>query len=189
MKQITTDEAILGMLFARDENGLREIQTVYGKLCYKLANDILKSSEDSEECVNDMLLKVWQTIPPKHPDSLIAYIIRLVRNTALNRYLAMKAKKRGGKQFEEAWEELENTLESKDDLTETVDLHELTHTIESFLDTLSQQTRNIFLRRYYMSESVAEIAKRYDMGISAVKISLKRTRDKLKDHLRGEGVL
>ena len=41
MKQ-KTDEAILGLLWQRDESALREIQTSYGKLCHKLANDILR---------------------------------------------------------------------------------------------------------------------------------------------------
>ena len=102
MKQ-KTDDAILGLLFERDESALQEIQTAYGKLCYRLANDILNNREDSEECVNDMLLKVWSTIPPKRPDSLIAYIITIIRNTAVNRYLAAKTQKRGVRQFEAAW--------------------------------------------------------------------------------------
>ncbi|MBR3044079.1 MAG: sigma-70 family RNA polymerase sigma factor [Oscillospiraceae bacterium] len=188
MKQ-KTDDAILGMLFERDESALQEIQTAYGKLCYRLANDILNNREDSEECVNDMLLKVWSTIPPKHPDSLIAYIITIIRNTAVNRYLAAKTQKRGGRQFEAAWEELETTLESDENLHDTVETHELTREIERFLDTLTPRTRNIFLRRYYMSESISEIADTYGMGVSAVKISLMRTRDKLKKYLREEGLL
>ena len=73
-------------------------------------NGILNSREDSEECVNDMLMKVWQTIPPKHPDSLLAYVITIIRNTAVNKYLAQKTEMRGGKQFEAAWEEIEDTL-------------------------------------------------------------------------------
>ena len=188
MKQ-NTDAAILGMLFARDETALTEIQSVYGKLCFKLANDILNCREDSEECVNDMLLKVWQTIPPKRPDSLLAYVITIIRNAAVNKYHALRAQKRGGKQFAEAWDELETTLQSTENLNETVEQHELTRKIEGFLDTLSVQTRNIFLRRYYMSESIPEIAERYDMGVSAVKISLMRTREKLKKYLQGEGLL
>ena len=188
MKQ-TTEGAIIGMLLNRDETALQEIQTAYGKLCYKLANDILNNREDSEECVNDMLLKVWKTIPPNHPDSLLAYVITIIRNTAVNRYLALKTQKRGGKQFETAWEELETTLESDENLNDTVDLHELTHQIEVFLDTLTPQTRKVFLRRYYMSESIAEVSEACGMSESAVKISLMRTREKLKTYLRKEGLL
>ena len=189
MKKEKTDGVILGLLWKRDETALQEIQTAYGKLCYKLAYDILKCREDSEECVNDMLLKVWETIPPKRPDSLLAYSITIVRNAAVNRYLSKKTERRGGKQFQQAWDEFENSLVSRDDLNETVDLHELTHYIERFLDTLSERTRNVFLRRYYMSESIQEIAERYQMSSSAVKISLMRTREKLKKYLREERLL
>ncbi|MBP0966691.1 MAG: sigma-70 family RNA polymerase sigma factor [Oscillospiraceae bacterium] len=188
MNQIT-DDAILGMLFDRNEAALQELQRAYGKLCFKLAYDILDCREDSEECVNDMLLKVWQTIPPNRPDSLLAYVIAIVRNGAVNRYHAMKTQKRGGKQFIQAWEELESTLQSKENLEAAVDEHELTQGIEHFLDTLSVQTRNVFLRRYYMSESVQEIADRCGMSVSAVKISLMRSREKLKKYLRKEGLL
>ena len=188
MNQIT-DDAIIGLLFERNETGLQELQKAYGKLCFKLADDILDCREDSEECVNDMLMKVWQTIPPSRPKSILAYMIRIVRNMAVNRYHALKAQKRGGNQFAEVWDELEHTLQSQEDLDETVDEHELIQGIEHFLDTLSMQTRNVFLRRYFMSESVQEIAECCGMSVSAVKISLMRSREKLKKYLREEGLL
>ena len=188
MNQIT-DDAILGMLFERDETALQEIQKAYGKLCFKLADNILDCREDSEECVNDTLMKIWQTIPPNRPQSLLAYMIRIIRNIAVNRYHAMKAQKRGGKQFAEVWDELEGTLQSNEDLDAAVDGHELTQGIERFLDTLSLQTRNVFLRRYYMSESVQEISEHCGMSVSAVKISLMRSREKLKKYLEKEGLL
>ena len=188
MNQIT-DDASLGMLFERDETALKELQKAYGKLCFKLADNILDSREDSEECVNDTLMKIWQTIPPNRPQSLLAYMIRIIRNIAVNRYHAMKAQKRGGKQFAEAWDELEGTLQSQEDLDAAVDGHELTRGIERFLDTLSLQTRNVFLRRYYMSESVQEISEHCGMSVSAVKISLMRSREKLKKYLEKEGLL
>ena len=188
MNQIT-DDAILGMLFERNETALQELQKAYGRLCFRLADDILDCREDSEECVNDTLMKVWQTIPPNRPRSLMAYMIRIIRNMAVNRYHAMKAQKRGGNQFAEVWDELEATLQSHEDLDAAVDEHELTRGIERFLDTLSLQTRNVFLRRYYMSESVQEISQHCGMSVSAVKISLMRSRDKLKTFLGKEGLL
>ena len=183
------DREIVNLYWQRSEQAITETARKYGRYCHIIAYNILENSEDSEECVNNMLLKVWKTIPPKHPDSLVAYLITIIRNTAVNRYLARKTQKRGGKQFEAAWEELEATLESREDLNDTIDTHELTREIERFLETLTPRTRNIFLRRYYMSESIAEISAAYNMSASAVKISLMRTRDKLKSYLREEGLL
>lgn len=184
-----TEGSILAQLFQRDETALREIQNLYGKLCYKLADEILDCKEDSEECVNDMLMRIWNTIPSNRPRNLQAYVVTVLRHLAFDKYKAVTAKKRGGKQFETALEELGDTLASADDPNHTVDEHELTKAIEHFLDTLSPQTRNIFLRRYFMSESVKEIAERYDLSVSAAKISLMRTRDKLQKFLRKEGLL
>ena len=92
------DAKIIELCLARDERAVEEINDRYGRLCYSIAYNLLQSREDAEECVNDMLLKVWKTIPPNHPDSLLAYVITIIRNTAVNRYLALKTQKRGGKQ-------------------------------------------------------------------------------------------
>ena len=183
------EQDIMQMLLQRDESALDVIRKEYGRQCFQLANDILGCKEDAEECLSDLLMRTWQTIPPNRPQSLLAYMIRIIRNIAVNRYHAMKAQKRGGKQFAEVWDELEGTLQSNEDLDAAVDGHELTQGIERFLDTLSLQTRNVFLRRYYMSESVQEISEHCGMSVSAVKISLMRSREKLKKYLEKEGLL
>ncbi|MBR5722241.1 MAG: sigma-70 family RNA polymerase sigma factor [Oscillospiraceae bacterium] len=183
------EQAIIARLNRRDESALEQVQSGYGKLCGKLAYDILGSWEDSEECVSDMLMKVWQTIPPNHPESLKAYLITLIRHLAIDRYHLQTAKKRGGTQFDEALDELEDTLVSDDNISAAVEKRELTRAIECFLDTLPQKSRNIFMRRYYMADSVRGIADAYGIGVSAVKISLMRTRNKLNQFLKEEGYL
>ncbi|MCR4759333.1 MAG: sigma-70 family RNA polymerase sigma factor [Oscillospiraceae bacterium] len=183
------EAAILALLQKRDESALEQIRDEYGKLCGKLAQDILGCREDSEECVNDMLMKVWQTIPPGRPESLKAYLITLTRHLAVDRYRAQTAKKRGGTQFDGVLEELQDTLASDEDVSAAVEKREMTLAIERFLDTLSPQARKVFMRRYYMADSVRGIADAYGMGVSAVKISLMRTRSKLKQYLKEEGFL
>ena len=183
------EQAIIALLQKRDESALEQIRSGYGKLCAKLAYDILGCWEDSEECVSDMLMKVWQTIPPKHPDSLKAYLITLIRHLAIDRYHLLTAQKRGGTQFAEALDELEDTLVSDDNISATVEKRELTRAIERFLDTLPEKSRNVFMRRYYMADPVREIAETYHMSVSAVKISLMRTRSKLNQFLKEEGFL
>lgn len=183
------DTLILSLLQKRDESALQQLRNDYGKLCGKIAFDILGCREDSEECVSDMLMKVWQTIPPLHPESLRAYLITLIRHLAIDRYHILTAQKRGGTQFCEALDELQEVLASDENVSAAVEKRELTLAAERFLDTLSPQTRKIFLRRYYMADSVRDIAAHYDMSVSAVKISLMRTRNKLKQYLKKEGFL
>lgn len=180
---------MIALLQKRDETALEAIRNEYGKLCGKLAFDIIGCWEDSEECVSDMLLKVWQTIPPKHPESLKAYLITLIRHLAIDRYHAQTALKRGGAQFDEALDELQNTLASDETVSAVIEQRELTHAIERFLDTLPLRTRKVFLRRYYMADSVRGIADAYQLSVSAVKIMLMRTRKKLNQFLKEEGFL
>ena len=183
------DAAIIALLQKRDETALEQIRSGYGKLCCKLAQDILGNREDAEECVSDLLMKVWQSIPPNHPESLRAYLITLIRHLAIDRYHMQTAQKRGGTQFNEALEELQDTLASDENISAAVERRELTEAIERFLDTLSLKARKVFMRRYFMADSVREIAAQYHMSASAVKISLMRTRSKLNQFLKEEGFL
>ena len=63
------DLRIIELYFNRDEQAIKETDTKYGKLCHSIAYNILNNHEDSEECVNDTYVSVWNTIPPTRPVS------------------------------------------------------------------------------------------------------------------------
>ena len=79
----------------RDESVIAALDAAYGRLCIRVARNILGSDEDAEECKNDALMKIWCTIPPAAPVSLKSYAAMTARCAALNRYEAAHAKKRG----------------------------------------------------------------------------------------------
>lgn len=58
------DAQIIELFFARSEDAISELDKKYGKLCHKLADNILASAQDAEECVNDAYLSTWHAIPP-----------------------------------------------------------------------------------------------------------------------------
>ena len=82
-----------------------------------IAENILRSRPDSEECVNDTYLRAWNSIPPQMPQRLSAYLGKITRNLAINRYNKLSAKKRGGSETEVILCELEHCLPS-DNTTE-----------------------------------------------------------------------
>ena len=47
------DAQIIELFFARSEDAISELDKKYGKFCHKLADNILASAQDAEECVND----------------------------------------------------------------------------------------------------------------------------------------
>lgn len=185
-----TDSLIITLLQKRDEQALQMIRSQYGALCFQIAYRMTGSREDAEECVSDLLLDVWNTIPPHCPDSLLAYLTAIVGKIAIKKYEYSHRLKRGGTQFDVALDELAEILPSSDMRVEQeIEQRELTAVLTAWLRTLPAKQQRIFMQRYYLSDSVQEIAEENQMGISAVKMMLMRLRKKLKDYLRKEGLL
>jgi RNA polymerase sigma-70 factor (ECF subfamily) len=186
---VIDDKEIVQKLNNRDEQALTDAETQYGALCKSVARNILGSDADAEECLNDGLLAVWNTIPPEQPRSFCAYLLRIVRNAALDRFKARQRGKRGSGQTEAALEELSELLPAADDVERQVEQQELLAAITRFLQTLPQKQRQLFVRRYWRFASYAELARDYGMREGNVQVTLTRLRKKLREYLREEGLL
>ncbi len=175
------DEAIVALFWNRSPQAIEELDKKYGKLCHKLANNIVNSREDAEECVNDAYLGVWNAIPPARPHPLRAYLVKVVRNVAWKVCERRQAAKRSGCTV--ALEELEGCLTDGKTVEDEVEARELARLIEAFLDTLTAKERVIFMRRYGFLDSYGEIARRVGISEKNVSVRLSRMRRKLRDYL------
>ena len=184
-----TDGQIIDLYFARSEEAIAQTATRYGGYCKSIANSILGSSADTEECVNDTYLKVWESIPPARPTSLKAYIGKIARNLAIHRYEKERAAKRGGGEVPLILSELEEFVPSSASAEDRVSQTALTDVLNRFLSKQSRQNRIVFLRRYWYNASVATIAEDMGLSESAVKSILHRLRNRLKLALEKEGIL
>ena len=180
------DKEIVDLFFARSEEGIRELDEKYGKLCKKLSYHIVGNQEDAEECVNDAYLAAWRNIPPERPNSLKAYICRLVRNISINRQKHNLAKKRDSN-YAVCLEELENCLASSGDLSEHLSEADLTGYLEEFLDGLDAKNRWIFIRRFWYLDSYSDIAKSCGIRECALRVRMKRMKNKLRKFLVEKG--
>lgn len=180
------DDEIIELYFSRSEQAISETSSKYGGYCSSIANNILHDLSDSEEVVNDSYLRVWNTVPPKRPQSLKAYLGRIVRNLALNVLEKHSAQKRGKGSVQAALEELAEVIPSEECVEKYMREKALTELFDHFLGELDETARKIFVRRYWYMSSVKDIARYYRLSEGAVKMRLKRTRDKLKDYLEQE---
>ena len=183
------DREIIALLQKRDEAALEMIRADYGKLCRQLAYQITGSQEDAEECLGDTLLEVWHSIPPNEPDNLRAYLLSLTRRNAINRYKHERRKKRGGTQFAAALDEIAEVIPASGSVETELERRELLAKTADLLRSLPEQQRAIFVQRYYLAAPIRTIAEQLGMTENAVKLSLLRTRKKLKEYLRKEGLL
>lgn len=176
------DQKILSQLYAHKDTALQALAYAYGGRLYAIARNILGDHHDAEECVNDTYLALWNAIPPKRPNPLIAYACRVIRNIALNRH-----RERPGS-YDVSLEELSGCLPDPS-MEETLEARALGRDINGFLATLSPRSCQIFVARYWFGDSVKEIAAQWGMTENAVSVGLSRTRDKLKAYLIKEGYL
>ena len=182
------DAQIIELFWARSENAIAEADARHGKYCRAIAYSILQSPEDAEECVNDTWMNAWGAMPPRRPDCLPAFLGKLTRNLALNRYRRRRADKRGGGQVPLALEELGECAAAPSGMEGVEDRELIVSVLNGFLDALPRRDRMVFLRRYWYFSSVAEIAGEYGLSQSNVKMILSRGRGKLKKALEKEGV-
>ncbi len=180
------DQQIIDLYFDRNEQAITETNVKYGKLCHSIAYNILSNREDSEECVNDTYIGVWNAIPPTRPNNFMAFVCRIARNLSLKRLEFLKREKRSADVIL-SLDELSAVLPDERYAPDVSD-EDVGRLISQFLRTQKEDVRNVFIRKYYFFDSVKEIAERYSFTESKVKNMLFYTRNKLKDYLIKEGV-
>ncbi len=180
------DARIIEMFFERNESAISETESKYGKYCFAVAQNILLNEEDSKECVNDTLMRVWNTIPPTRPNSLKAFLAKITRNLAFNRYRENTSQKRGGSETELVLSELEECIPYRENTESELSVRELGKVINKFLYTLSERDCDIFLKRYFYVNRVQDLAREYGMKENQVRTILSRTKQKLKVYLEKE---
>ncbi|MDE6210256.1 MAG: sigma-70 family RNA polymerase sigma factor [Lachnospiraceae bacterium] len=182
------DKQILDLYWTRSENAISETANKYGRYCHYIAFNILHNDEDSEECTNDTYLKAWETMPPNRPDKLSAFLGKITRNLALDKYRLYNTQKRGAGQISFVLDELQECIPTANNTEHIVDDLMLTQVLNQFLASLSETKRKIFMRRYWYLSTVKEISQDFNISESKVKMSLLRSRKKLKILLEKEGI-
>lgn len=180
------DNGIIDLFFHRSEQAIAEIDKKYGSYCYAIAYHILSDREDSEESISDTYLAAWNTIPPKKPRVLNAFLGKLTRHISIDRWRRRSAQKRGGGEMLLALDELGECVASSD-MEAEITQRALARILNDFLETLPETERNVFLSRYWYLDSISAIAGLTGFSQSKVTSMLHRTRGKLRKKLSQEG--
>ena len=180
------DNRIIELLFRRDDTALKEIAAKYARLYQGVIRGVLSDDSDIEECGNDLLMAVWDTVPPQHPVSLPAYLCRIARRIGIDR-LRYNTRQMRHSEYTVTLSELGDCLPAQ---TENApeDNDAIRQVLSAFVRGLEPESRVLFLRRYVYLESVTELAERFDTTENRVSVKLYRARKKLKTLLEKEGI-
>lgn len=183
------DRELIDLFNRRDQRAIEAVSQKYGALCISVAKNILGSYQDAEECLNEALWKAWDSIPPNNPKLLSAFLVKITKNTAINKYRAMHREKRGSGEIGMVWEETEDFVFAGGSVEEDAERREILSAVNGFLEKLPSKKRKIFVRRYWYCDSVSKIAADYGITENNVSVTLNRTREALKKHLQKRGFL
>ena len=182
------DAGIVGLYLQRDERATRVTEKKYRGFILSICNGILQQKEDSEECLDAVLLKLWNTIPPQIPEDLKAYVARLARTTAIDLLKSGKRKKRDLGTVDPL-DDYADFLVSDENGTDGVLPGELTDLINQFLQGLSERDRVCFVKRFYFCYPVDEIARQTHLSKSSVYFILDKAKKQLETILTEKGYL
>ena len=181
------DEMIVSMYWDRNEQAVAETARKYGSYCRSIAHNILSDPSDEEECVNDTWLRAWNAIPPQRPTVLSVFLGKITRNLSFDMYRKKHAEKRGGSEMTLILDELAECVSGNESPEDAILGDELKSNINSFLSTLTDENRHMFILRYWYSESICDIAKRFSKSENSISVTLSRIRGRLKEYLTERG--
>ncbi len=177
------DLDIVNLIYNRDDLGIKELKNKYNGLLYNLAFAILNNNDDSDESVNDTYLKVWKAIPPYKPTYLKSFVCKITRQISIDKYRYNHRKRKR----ETSINELDYDISSSYSLDDEVYKNELINYIDLFLEKLDIETQILFIRRYFLNESVKSLSTRFNISETSISVKLSRVRNKLKKYLELEG--
>lgn len=182
------DEEIVDLLYVHNEEGLIETKNKYEKMLNKLSIGIVRNVEDSNECVNDTYLKIWEAIPPNKPTYFKAFICKIVRQISIDKYRYNHRKARNVDEstlLSDLNYEITDNKKVEDEISEKA----LIEAINEFISNLSVENQVLFVRKYFLCEDTKSLSERFDLSETNVNVKLFRARNKLKKHLEREGYL
>ena len=183
-----SDERIIEMYFDRNEDAIAATDKKYRPYLYTIAYNILKDGFDCEECLDDTYLSTWNAIPPKRPSIFHAFLARITRNTATDRFRKNTAEKRIPSELLVSLEELDECLPCSATPEDEISVREICRALNDYLNSLSERDEFIFVCRYYYADKLSDIAGMLKIGTSTVHDILRRMRVELKALLVKEGL-
>lgn len=182
------DKDIVTLYWERNEHAIAETANKYGNYCYAIAYNILSNEEDAKESVNDTYMNAWSSMPPHRPIILSTFLGKITRFICLKKWRNSRAQKRGNGDLSLIYDELSECISSGENIADELESKEIASIINGFLNTLTSTDRRIFICRYWYFDSISSISRRFGFSESKVKSTLYRTRNKLLNKLKKEGV-
>ena len=188
-KRSYTDEEIVELYWQRNEEAITATDKKYRRYLYAIAYNIINENSDCEECLNDTYLNTWNSIPPTRPRVLSAFLSRIMRNVAMDKFRYKAAKSRIPTELIVSLGELEGCIPSETTPDEEVAVREVADVLTEYLRSLPRRSMVIFICRYYYADKVSDIAKMLETSETTVWRELGSIREGLYEEMKKRGLV
>ena len=187
-EKIMDDCEIVGLYWQRSEDAIPETERKYGAFCLSLARNLSDTREDAEECVNDTYYEAWTSMPEERPGNLGAWLGRVVRNIAVDRFRKNRARKRDGR-MDLLLDELDECVpDPSADPERASESAQIAAALDRWLRTLDAEDRRLFLRRYWYDDALKRLAEASGEDAARLAQRMFRLRKSLRRALEKEGI-
>ena len=185
--ELLSDEEIIELYWRRNERAIQHTDKKYGRYLYTIAYNIVHDRLDSEECLNDTYLGTWNQIPPTRPNVFQAFLAKITRNIAVDKYRNSSAEKRMASELSCSMNELRECMSHEPSVEEEYAIREMCRILNEYLHSISEKDEFIFVCRYYYSDRISDIAKMLGVSDRTIYRSLSEMRAAFKKKIEEEG--
>ncbi len=181
------DDKIVELFWNRDESAIKETDRKYRNYLYTIAYNIVHDDPESMDCVNDTYFETWRRIPPARPNVFLAFIAKITRNFAIDKFRKNSAMKRIPTEMQISLGEVEGCIECSYDIEDELAVKEISAILNDFLRSQTKRDAFMFVCRYYYADKISEIAAMLEVGEATVFRNLSKMRESFKARLEKEG--
>ncbi len=172
-----SDLELVDRLKQRDESALVDLIDIYGDLIYRASNKILNNKELSEECLNTVLMKIWDGIELYNNDIGLFknWIFTLSKYTAID--MLRKEKKHSKSNIE-----IDENIKSEDTVEELVLLKCIINDMQSNIKNLNEIDKDILNQRYVKGRRIKDIAESLGITPKAISLRIMRIKNRIRNN-------
>jgi RNA polymerase sigma-70 factor (ECF subfamily) len=178
--KMISNEKLITKLKAKELKALEYLIDNYSNFVFKVSYSVLNNLESSEECTNDVMLKVWDNINSFKGDitQFPKWLVVITKRQAID-MLRKEKKHKNNIVLEDKIMYYSKGVE--EEVQEKISVENINKKVQA----LDRNSREVILRKSFKGETVNDISKELGISVSAVSNRLLRARKKLRLILGG----
>jgi len=166
---LNSDEKLMQEIKAGNMFAFDVLYKKYSKRLYKFAYSILKSSEESENIVQDVFLNLWENRHKVEKDSSVKYYVFTI---AYNSAISIIRKKTRESQFIEYLKSLQDL--NQEPVNIELEYNELTDKLNDIINHLPDRQKEVYLLHRVEGLKYQEIAERLNISVNTIENHMSR---------------